>query len=378
MDYLNPGNSDIRVNTIIPLTQKIVYLTRSKKLHLVCFPDVDFKNYIYNSYLGGNVVIGKENGIENSILIGNGQIIKFGKYNSLQNLEAHGSDIRKVGVEWGNGNFIAHRGIFHGCKGGNGNYLGVGTIIADLTNAGSKNYFYHGTTIGFNNKLKDGMAYKGSYISEEKNGNFGFSKNAVIFENQITHGKISLGELFHDRKYLFMRDIIIPRTKDLLNNLAYFKGGFFKNNSEKIPAMGILINHVLMTAEYYHGLAAKIMEKIDIRISENLSSLQSIYSGFLSGKIDLKNEVWDKREFIYKQTNNIFKILSKSFEYENKYSKTLINLNLKQQKILSLKKTQKIFILNFRTHAVGIFSKDILYCIRRIFDVHNFLNDFVK
>lgn len=384
-NYLNPGRKNIRVNIIIPMTQKVISDTALNSLHIIAFPDLHPENYIFNSFIGGDIVLAERNGVENCILIGNGQLIKFGKFNSLQNLEAHGSDIRETGVEWGDGNFIAHRAIFHGCKGGDNNYLGVGTIVADLTDAGSANYFFHGTTVGFSNILKNKTAYKGSYIDTEENGNVGPSESAIEFENQRTGNKIPLGKLFHDGQFRFMKDTIIPRTQHLLSHLSLTNGGYIEGEVGKQPANGVVINHVLAAGEYFHGIAAKIVELLDKELAIKVTKLQEVFSYFLDGIISdsqQSNEIWESRENIYHDTFNVFDNLIDTINDTSQNNSELLHYIEPQpeKRFPQYQEAQKVLLINYGQHFISLVvqtKEDLLHCKKKIEEVNLFLESFL-
>lgn len=387
INILNPSRRSIRINTIIPMTQKVISDIALNNLHIISFPDLDPNNFIFNSFIGGDVILGENNGVENCILIANGQFIKFGKYNSLQNLEAHGSDIREVGVEWGNGNFIAHRAIFHGCKGGDNNYLGVGTIIGDLSNAGSSNYFFHGTTIGFSVDLKNKSAYKGSYIDSEEKGNKGMSESAIEFENQRTGNKIPLGKLFHDGQYNFMKNTIVPRTHYLLSHLSLVYGGYIKDKVAKQPAHGVLINHVLATGEFFVGLACKIVELLDKRLSKKLTKLQQIYTYFLNGtllndsQIKKMDYIWDKRENLLMETTKILDKLILIIENNpEEYSYLLHHIEAHPEKrFTQYKMPQKVLLIKYEPYSIPLIiqtKEDLLHCKTKLTETCHYLEKF--
>jgi len=386
--FLNPGRNSIRVNIIIPMTQKIIQDEAAGKPHIVAFPDIQPENYIFNSFLGGDIVLGKENGIENSILIGNGQIIKFGSYNSLQNLEAHGSDIREVGVEWGDGNFIAHRAIFHGCKGGDRNYLGVGNIVADLSDAGSENYFYHGSTVGFDVVLKNRMAYRGSYIAREIDGNVGPSSTAIEFENQRTAGRIPLGQLFHDGDFRFMRNTIVPRTRNLLAHLSYTLGGYVEGRISKQAAHGVMIQHVLTASEYFHGVFSNLVDITDRALALEITNLQKVYSLFLDGSIcgysrdDVAElaPTWANRHVTYRKGFAVLEELTSNLDSRKLAAGGgfhLIGPQL-EKRFAEYKKHQLVVVIECVHDAIPRVVRtrqDIVFCRDKIIEVNRIIDD---
>jgi carbonic anhydrase/acetyltransferase-like protein (isoleucine patch superfamily) len=386
LGFLNPNGNNIRVATIIPLTQKVLNRNTSIESHIIAFPNIHPTDFIYDSFIGGDVILGEENGIENSILIANGQVIKFGRFNSLQNLEAHGSDLREVGVEWGDANFIAHRAIFHGCKGGSRNYFGVGSIIPDLAEIGDDNYFLHGTTVGAGVKLRSKSGYRGSYIESHDAGFYGPSPDVHRFENQRTGDTIGLQALFHDDSFTFMREEIVPRTRYLLAQKALQLGGYLDGHIGKRPANGVMIHHTLQTIEHYLGLAARISEVHDRQLAEDLTDIQQIYSFFLDGgppipvtqseaassaNINRLNTYWLSRHERYSQLSSLVHSICKSMHGEqNGFDKGLTQIPaIPSKRFPDFRCPQRALVVNYDMPSIKFITltaRDLLACLDNI------------
>jgi carbonic anhydrase/acetyltransferase-like protein (isoleucine patch superfamily) len=384
--FLNPNGNNIRVATIIPLTQKVLNRDTSIESHIIAFPNIHPINFIYDSFIGGDVILGEGNGIENSILIANGQLIKFGRFNSLQNLEAHGSDLREVGVEWGDANFIAHRAIFHGCKGGSRNYFGVGNIIPDLAAIGDDNYFLHGTTVGAGAKLRSKSGYKGKDIASHDAGFYGPSSDVHHFENQRTGQKIGLKALFHDDGFTFMREEIVPRTRYLLAQKALQLGGYLEGQIGKQPANGVMIHHTLQTIEHYLGLATKISDVHDRGLAKDLTDIQKVYSSFLDGGVPsvaiqgeaapsasiLKlNTCWMNRNEPYSKLKSLIASICKAMEGEqNGFQKGLTEIPaIPSKRFVDFRSPQRALLVKYDVQEiqfVTLTARDLRACLENI------------
>jgi len=397
--FLNPGSKNLRISTIVAMTQKVLNINTSNQSHIIAFPDIHPTNFIYSSFIGGDVVLGEGNGIENSILIANGQMIKFGRYNSLQNLEAHGSDLREVGVEWGDANFIAHRAIFHGCKGGSRNYFGLGVTVPDLAEIGDDNYFLHGSTVGSGIKLREKSGYKGLYIDSHDSGFFGESANILYFENQRTGEKINLGSLFHDDNFTFMREEIVPRTKHLLAHKAIELGGYIQNKIGKQPANGVMIHHSLQAIEHYLGIASKITEIFDHVLAEELTQLQMIHSSFIDGynttlriqpedidvsKYFLKlNSIWLNRNKSYSKLKSLFLSICSAMKGDSSDIKDkLIEIPpQKNKRFPDFQYSQRVLKIDYsikEINSIIITMRDLNTCVKNIDLVENLLKSHLK
>lgn len=284
--FFNPSLRDIYsmpgVGILAPSTQAEVEVTSPsgtpQRVRWVAFPDVQPDDWIVGGTLRGDVRLGGNNALHESIFLSDGQPITIGRYNSIQEAVLHISKKRAGGINIGNGNFLAHGFKGHACDIGDLNYTGIDVRIMDDASIGSKNVLYTDTVVGYGAHLEDKNAYQGHIEREhEKDAIVRSADQAVEFRNRLTGRVEYSGKIFAD--YAFMQEEMRRRGADATSDFARLAGdyvnAYLPEMMARHPAHALYIHPMIQTLDYYLDMAVHLLETHDPALAREAATFHA-------------------------------------------------------------------------------------------------------